>query len=1120
MIKLIYIIFKYENMNTTKRILISIIFFLISVCSANAARYTDINNSWTESTNWSDCGTSGSYCTSSSPKTTLCRWDNEYDNGSSGEVKWRVTINNNATPSWTTSCQSWDASAPTWAVSYSTTNWTNQDVTVTITCSDNWGSNCLMYNMANWTISGNSYSKTLSSNEDSSIALKDGAWNISVIDYNVNFIDKIAPTWTVTYSNTNWTNGTVDITIKCEDSWRSNCNMYNIPGWSTTTTSGNYTYYKTVSVNESWIITLKDTAWNQTPINYSVTNIDTTPPTVDYINSKHDTWTKDEVTVSINCSDSDSWCTSKKYRVESSNFNCDSSWDWTNWTSKTFDTNWTYYICFRAKDRAWNWYVYSDVSIVKIDKTPPNVNDIYWTWVSKNDDYIHAYNQEDFSIGVRQNNWSPIIEIRSEFEKTTDKTSFNPHTSSNEKLTSNFDISIVDGVDDRHNNNYRDYTYKITKVCDEADNCTNNIAEFTYHVYASGNNIESTIDSDDLTNPNSVADWTEKKLKITLKDKYWNAVIPVLRSDYTVLREITLDYRYNNDLYLNQYTNEWSSGILLTSLIDDYLIDKSLDYTEQIWTHIKSNKTINIGNTNWKYTAKFKIYAPTYEAWASDGREYVDGNFDINNIEVWLSDITGKKILTLNNNKIDFQFKPLYKLDIAWSLEDSWIIEWIKQDSSLNIKQNKTTSTQTQIYLEFWWEQESLEKLNLKYSTIDNSTNQDFVKNNWTNDDINSITNLGKTSSDINKNIFTNLEISPWAYIDDLEEVYLSSHLSYYILWKRVIINQDIIWKANYHDSTYTSDFSHMSLKISWATYSQEWVKFISSNNSDWDINSISWIINKSSIIKDLKKNIYNNINTTTLNSTTNTTDIKNKTWFEFNTWQAYLFNNNNVVYYKWKDVELWSVDDILIKWQKTIIVEGGNLYITKDMYYNNKSNDILWIVVLKDENGNWWNLYIDPSITNLVWNIFVEKSLIAYDWNNELDWYSSITKFTNQLHIYWSVFSFNTLWGSKKNTVECPYYVTDCSDPKIAQKYDLNYLRRYFIKSWLPNLTWKVIWWWTCRENATNQIICNSDSKYARYITDPWTIDNPTSDSYYIYNIVIEYNPLIKTITPPFFNK
>ena len=1020
-----------------------------------------------------------------------------YSKTFSDNTSWNITIKDLA---WNSkrvnySINNIDTTNPSWTVTYSTTGWTNSSVTVTITCSDD-DSGCNMINIDWWTknTTNKTYSKSFSDNTSWSITIKDNVWNTSDISYNINNIDLVAPSWTVVYSNIHWTKNSVTVTITCSDN-DSGCNMINRTGWTKDTT--NKTYSKSFSSNDSWSITIKDNVWNSKRVNYSITNIDTTSPTwtVTYSTTE---WTNSSVTVTITCSDNDSGCNIINRNGWTKNT--------TNKTySKSFSSNDSWSITI--KDLAWN-SKRVNYSINNIDTTPPYFSDISWNWKTLSWTYLIATNDENFDIKVSNAWWSPIKKIVWKFEKfNTRNELWDSFETESDTLTSTFNIQNVDN--DRNNNNYRDYTYKITKVCDEAGNCTNDIAEFTYHVHAwqidDGN---SSVDSTEVTN-GSVADWSAKELKVTLKDEYWNAVVPVKQSDWTTyIKKINLEYEYFHSLYLDQYKKE-GSWIIFSKFWSNITNEQT------IWEETISN-TINSMNSTWTYSAKFKVYAPTFSEVATDGRQYLNWNFLINKITY---SATNWDTWWEFNETIDFQFKPLYSLDFKNDLKDSWIVEWLTQDSILDINKQTSDSINANIYLEFWWKQDtdSLSKLDLAYITSSSSTSKNFYKNYWDNTNISNTTSLWTVNSNTNKDLYTNLIMAPTAYIDDLENVYLSSHLSYNVDRKTVVINQDIIWKDNY-DWEYINDFSSMMLKISWKTYSQEWVKFISSENTENDINSISWDINKSIIIKDLKSNIYNNIGNPDYNpvvvennkiaNLVNLSSTENKWWY-------YIFNNN-VIYYNnlnGRTVELDNINDLKITWQKTIIIEWWNLYIKSDMYYNDIYNDILWIVVLKDENGNWWNIYIDPEVTNIVWNIFVEKSIIAYDWFDELDWSNDIQKFKNQLHIFWSVFSFNTLWWSKKSSPECPYYVTDCSEPKIAQKYDLNYLRRYFIKWWVPNLQWKVIWWWRCTKDINDNINCNWWNDLLNH-----KIDN--NHEYYNYNIVIEYNPLIQSKQPPFFSK
>ncbi len=106
----------------------------------------------------------------------------------------------------------------------------------------------------------------------------------------------------------------------------------------------------------------------------------------------------------------------------------------------------------------------------------------------------------------------------------------------------------------------------------------------------------------------------------------------------------------------------------------------------------------------------------------------------------------------------------------------------------------------------------------------------------------------------------------------------------------------------------------------------------------------------------------------------------------------------------------------------------------------------MLGIVVVKDSTGKGGNIYISPTITNIAGTLFAEKSLISYDGTKELDGSTTVQTLKNQLHIYGSVISENTIGGSRQSTPQCPFYVTSTCSINTAQKYDLNYLRRYYL--------------------------------------------------------------------------
>jgi hypothetical protein len=112
----------------------------------------------------------------------------------------------------------------------------------------------------------------------------------------------------------------------------------------------------------------------------------------------------------------------------------------------------------------------------------------------------------------------------------------------------------------------------------------------------------------------------------------------------------------------------------------------------------------------------------------------------------------------------------------------------------------------------------------------------------------------------------------------------------------------------------------------------------------------------------------------------------------------------------------------------RTIIIEGGNLYIKKNVAYGTGAS--LGVIVLKDNNGNGGNVYIDQTVTNIVGAFYVEGSVMSakdnnsdgaiaeneiYDgFNTDLDATTDLRKY----QLYWqgSLVSRNTIGGYNTN--------------------------------------------------------------------------------------------------------
>ena len=378
--------------------------------------------------------------------------------------------------------------------------------------------------------------------------------------------------------------------------------------------------------------------------------------------------------------------------------------------------------------------------------------------------------------------------------------------------------------------------------------------------------------------------------------------------------------------------------------------------------------------------------------------------------------------------------------------------------------------------------------------------------------DLNSHTNNFSNNAELH----TKIKQIPWQTLANLQDYYLSTHIRYKIDGKIVDYNSDILNKNNYFDnSTITNNTTQNWLKVLWITYSKTQKNII--NNQDIKDIHVLGNITKSKLKSQIRKNIYNSIlNVADTNAQWwSNNDINDLSWNDWNTnnkWK--IIFNKKVLYFDLsnsseKTITMWTWT---LTWRKTIIIRWWDLYIKWNIYLNSKS-DILWIAVLKDKNWKWWNIYIAPNVTYIAAQIYTDWAIFsawwptaASDWediSSHILWIDANQEtLANQLFIKWQIFSENTIWGSRKNQPICPYYdKTSCTLEK-AQKYDLNYLRRYFTYDSDNNWTIDSIAnWWKYYYNWN--IKSNYDWSY-KYIN---------------YPIVIEYNPIIQITPPPLFD-
>ncbi len=240
-----------------------------------------------------------------------------------------------------------------------------------------------------------------------------------------------------------------------------------------------------------------------------------------------------------------------------------------------------------------------------------------------------------------------------------------------------------------------------------------------------------------------------------MTDSYWNKIIPVnipSQNNHIVFkRGLTFTAYYNNSVLRDQYKycQSWNGFTVYDANLkaNTWILTTNF-YNEEAaniwknncmgWTNtncnleVENNQIINnptIKNIfdytkttikDWKYTFWIIPYAPTYDGNATDWRQYaIDWAFSIWEISVKLSDKTSDDVLKTNVD--NFQFKPRFVTNITWSLARDWFVVWARQDSDLIVNKNLTATDPENIYLEYWYFDESSTDVYKKYKAYNKS---------------------------------------------------------------------------------------------------------------------------------------------------------------------------------------------------------------------------------------------------------------------------------------------------------------------------------------------------------------------------------------------------------------
>lgn len=444
----------------------------------------------------------------------------------------------------------------------------------------------------------------------------------------------------------------------------------------------------------------------------------------------------------------------------------------------------------------------------------------------------------------------------------------------------------------------------------------------------------------------------------------------------------------------------------------------------------------------------------------------------------------------------------LYQSSFSGDIVDLWLIDGASQNSNISIAWSWGGARN--LYLEFGWEASIDMSDMVLYATGSQLNPWDVIT------ELQDYVSLFKNNSWYTwiHNVETLLEVS--GISPDLWDLYMASVIEYTLSWKNIIYPSWIINKPAYHDAWFNGVNNQIWIKILWNTSSQNTQEIIVNQFSD-DIR-ILWKIVKSSFRRDISQSVYGvirNINAKTLWSlNVLSTDIDSNLWdmIKYDSWNTSsrwtaIFGDSVLYYWDGSTVRITGASDI--KGEKTIVIEGADLYISWDIT-NADNQGILGIIVIGG------SIYINPLVTDIHAILYTDKSIISsFDGINPIPINTSASQIANQLYIKWSIFSENTIGGSRNldglwdSDPLCPFYISwsACSTVHEAQIYDLNYLRRYFIYD----------------SDSDGTIESNGDDNPAYGgLRSSWLGAWNALDK---FPVIIDYNPAIQQTPPPFFD-
>lgn len=510
---------------------------------------------------------------------------------------------------------------------------------------------------------------------------------------------------------------------------------------------------------------------------------------------------------------------------------------------------------------------------------------------------------------------------------------------------------------------------------------------------------------------------------IKLRDTYGNEVKPE-----TWIKDVRVNLTFTNDVDRNQIINSnlWNA-IIYTN--NDFWL-----------TYWMSSNTWVASTTDGIYDLEVASQAPTtdwYSQTTSNNDIYIsDLSYTVTALwgNSWIWEISTTQINTSYiprwvTNKLNFT--PAIYVSSATNSDNWTIIQWNETETTYTVIENKTTGSDSMTDIKVKNSLDMISGNNYFMSFQDVSidgndhcywyNSSTYQSNHWDCSAYNPKSILiNKLPNFVTSGIPTSLNRT----LKSTPKIILISPTK---------LDYDYDTSIEYDLGT-TSGIAYNSYKksVSWGS---------------WVTNSqikILWQTNET-------KNIVNFVSGSTYNSIWNLSKSELKTELIKN---AYWVIKNGV---DTNSIKLYNGNTTLTSWptgKDTIIVNGGNLYLENDI---SKSTGIVKaIIVTKKADKTWGNIFVKNNVQKINAVLIAEWWLIS---GTSSAYYADANNgAVDQLYIYGSLFSNNTVWGSSKATPSCPFDVTSGCNLQKAKRYDLNHFRHYIngvAGAKVPGLAW-----------------------------------------------------------------